>query len=185
MSAVSVLVGSLNPVKCDAVGEAFGHYFDEVVVEGISVASGVPEQPVGEQTLVGSRNRARRLRELAAAREAAYCVGIEGGIMQLGDRWFALGSMCVIDANGREAFGTSPLFELPGRVIEELRAGRELGAVIDALSGEPDSKRKGGAIGYFTRGVMDRRALYVAGLVVALVPLINARAYYGESNDGA
>lgn len=179
-TSVRVLVGSSNPVKAAAVEEAFGRYFEAVAVEGVEVESGVADQPLGVDTLLGARNRARALRRLDSEGRwaASYYVGIEGGVMQIERRWFALGCMCVVDRRGDEAFGTSPQFELPTSVIEQLHGGRELGEVIDALTGEQDSKRHGGAIGHFTRGVMDRKALYVAGLVVALVPFLNRDAYF-------
>lgn len=181
-----VLVGSTNPVKRAAVREAFGNFFDDLQVKGLSVSSGVSDQPVGEETFTGARNRALELRRMDrdSGAQATYYVGIEGGIMRLQERWLALGCMCILDRSGREALGTSPQFELPARVVQELLVGRELGEVIDAMSGERDSKCKGGAIGYFTRGVMDRKALYVSGLVAALVPFLNAEAYLeGESDE--
>jgi len=180
-----VWVGSSNPVKQAAAREAFGRYFDDLVVEGIAVPSGVPEQPVGEQTFTGAINRALRLRKRAgdSSADVGFCVGIEGGIVQTSGRWFALGCMCVIDASGRQGWGTSPQFQLPESVVDELLAGCELGAVIDRLTGQRDTKRRGGAIGHFTRGVMGRRDLYVGGLIAALVPLLNIEAYFGGGAD--
>ncbi len=178
--AVHVRVGSVNPVKAAAVEDAFAAYFARVTVEGVPVPSGVADQPVGDETMVGARNRARTLAARGDAAGVGYHVGIEGGIVQLADRWFALGCMCVLDHRSREGYGTSPLFELPAGVVERLRAGEELGAVIDEMTGDTDTKRKGGAIGHFTRGVMDRKALYRAGLVVALVPFVNEELYLAD-----
>ena len=178
---VWVTVGSTNPVKGAAVEDAFSAYFGAVRVQGAAVSSGVPEQPMGDETMRGARNRARALASLPEAREADYRVGIEGGLLHLGDRWFALGCMCVLDPEGREGRGTSPLFELPDGIVQRLRAGEELGPVIDEISGEPDSKRKGGAIGCFTRGIVTRRVLYRAGLLVALVPFLNPHLYYARA----
>lgn len=177
-----VLVGSTNPVKRGSVEEAFGLFFDAPVVRGIAVPSGVPDQPINDETLFGARNRARSLRAGPEAREVDYFVGIEGGIIEQAERVFAFGGMCVIDRHGREALGSSPYFELPPRVARQVLAGRELGLVMDEMTGQQDSKHRGGAIGHFTRGVMDRRALYVAGLVVTLVPFLNQTLYF---DDGA
>jgi inosine/xanthosine triphosphatase len=174
---VRILVASTNPVKIEATREAFASYYPEVSVDGIEVASQVPAQPVGAQTYEGARNRARTARQAAAPGSVAFCVGIEGGIVRVDDRWFALGWICIIDADGREAYGASPWFELPAAVIGEVLSGVELGAVMDRLTGSHDTKRRGGAIGHFTRGVVSRTDLYAAGLRVALVPVLNARIF--------
>ena len=113
------------------------------------------------------------------AGDVDYCVGIEGGIVRVEDRWFALGWMCIRDAEGTEAFGASPWFELPKSVTGELLEGVELGVVMDRVAGESDTKSRGGAIGHFTRGVVDRRELYAAGLRVALVPVLNREIFAG------
>lgn len=179
-----VLVGSLNPVKIGAAEDAFSRFFDGIEVQGLDVDSGVGDQPVGDDTLRGARGRATALAELDARRglDAAWFVGIEGGLVRLDDHWLACGAVCVRDRRGRCSTGTSPAFPLPQEVVEQLIEGRELGHVIDELSGDRGTKRRGGAIGHFTRGVMDRRELYVHGVVVALVPFLNERLYFGRSS---
>jgi inosine/xanthosine triphosphatase len=109
---------------------------------------------------------------------AEYFVGIEGGVGQRYQRWFAFGGMCIIDSHGRKAFGTSPQFELPQKVVEQLVEGKELGDVIDEFTNVKNSKHKFGAIGYFTNGVMNRTDLYVYGLITALVPFLNEKLYF-------
>ena len=167
MPAMKVLVGSMNPVKRVSVEEAFGLFFDTPVVQCVAVPSGVPDQPIDDETLVGARNRARTLRVAPEAGEADFFVGIEGGVDEQVGRVFAFG-------------GSSPRFELPPGVARQVLAGRELGLVMDEMTGQQNSKHKGGAIGHFTRGVMDRRALYVAGLVVTLVPFLNRSLYFSD-----
>jgi inosine/xanthosine triphosphatase len=178
--AMKVLVGSMNPVKRVSVEEAFGLFFDTPVVQCVAVPSGVPDQPIDDETLVGARNRARTLRVAPEAGEADFFVGIEGGVVEQVGRVFAFGGICVVDRHGREALGSSPRFELPPGVARQVLAGRELGLVMDEMTGQQNSKHKGGAIGHFTRGVMDRRALYVAGLVVTLVPFLNRSLYFSD-----
>lgn len=176
---MKILVGSQNPVKIEAVREAFAQYFDHVEVIGREVDSKVPAQPVNEDTFTGAENRVLALRDLNAAEKlgADFFAGIEGGIIQLYGRWFAFGCMAIGDRQERLDFGTSPLFELPEAIIQELLAGKELGHVIDHLAADHNTKQKGGAIGFLTQGVMDRKALYVQGLIVALVPFVNESLY--------
>ncbi len=180
LKEIVVLVGSENPVKIEATKEAFEKYFENVRVMGIKVNSGVPDQPVNHQTFEGARNRALRLMEISKKQgiDADFFVGIEGGIIQLLSKWFAFGGMCIIDKHGKLGYGTSPLFELPDKVTEHLLNGVELGHVMDKLTGEENTKQKQGAVGIFTKGIMDRKSFYVNGLVVALIPFLNDELYF-------
>jgi len=179
---MKILVGSKNPVKINSAKEAFEKFFDTVETLGIDVSSGVPDQPVNGDTFTGAKNRAVKLREINEREDlhADYFVGIEGGISNEYGRWFAFGGMCIIDRDGREAYGTSPQFELPAQIIEELLAGKELGLIMDEIQNDSNTKQKGGAISFFTRGVMSRRELYLSGLITALVPLINKEIYFKD-----
>ena len=175
-----VLVGSCNPVKADAARVAFSRYFEDVESVTAPAESGVSDQPIGDETFRGARNRARALaiRNRDDGLGARFCVGIEGGVREQAGRWFAFGCMCIVDEEGRTGFGTSPWFELPAPVVESLLAGDELGDVIDRITGQSGSKQKGGAIEFFTRGAIDRRDLYVQGLLVAIAPFLRPGFYF-------
>ncbi len=177
---MKILVGSKNPVKVASVEEAFQNYFQEVEVIGMEVESGVSHQPVGEETFAGAKNRALALKQINLEQKlnAAFFVGIEGGIIQLYEKWFAFGCMCVVDKEGNVGFGSSPQFELPSKVVEKLLSGIELGVVMDEIQNEENTKQKHGAIGYFTNGVMNRKELYIEGLKVAVVPFLHKEMYF-------
>lgn len=177
---MKVLVGSQNPVKIESVKEAFLKYFEDVEVIGIKVDSKVPSQPVNNQTFEGARNRALELKKINQEKNigAKFFVGIEGGIIEIFSRWFAFGGMCIIDDGGRVGFGTSPHFELPDDIAKKLLSGVELGDVGDSLAGEHNTKQKSGTIGILTKGVMDRKAIYTQGLIMALVPFVNENLYF-------
>jgi inosine/xanthosine triphosphatase len=175
-----VLVGSANPVKIAAVRDVFEPHFPGVEVEGIEALSGVPAQPVGDETFTGAENRAQALLSLNAegALGAEFCVGLEGGIAQYHTRWFAFGAICVADTTGRLGFGVSPLFELPSGVVDDLLGGYELGHVMDRLAGEHNTKQRGGAVGILTGGRITRRELYAQGVAMALIPFLNKEMYF-------
>ena len=168
-------------MKLEATKDAFSAYFDVVDVVGIGVNSKVSNQPIEDETFVGARNRALELSRINEEQylKAEFFVGIEGGIRKLFDRWFTFGVTCIVDDAGRVGYGTSPFFELPLDITEMLLDGIELGEGMDNLMQEENTKEKQGAAGYFTKGVMDRRRYYVAGLTVALIPFLNKELYFG------
>ncbi len=179
---IKVLVGSKNPVKIDAVKEAFLKYFSDVEVTGIPADSKVAAQPVGDETFAGAKNRAAELQKINVKNNlhADYFIGIEGGIAKFFNQWFALGLMCIIDKEGKTGFGASPLFELPESVTEELLKGVELGDVMDRITGDHNTKQKEGAIGYFTNGIMNRKELYVQGLITAFIPFLHEELFFNK-----
>lgn len=179
---MKVLIGSRNRVKMEATKEAFSEYFDKVEVVGIEVNSKVSNQPIEDETFEGAENRAFALKTINEERNfnAKFFVGIEGGLKRLFERWFVFGVMCIMDDKGRIGYGTSPFFELPSHISKELLGGKgvELSDVMDTLIGEKNTKENQGAVGYFTKGVMDRKRYYVDGLIVALIPFLNTDMYF-------
>ena len=177
---MKILVGSKNPVKIDSVKEAFANYFNEIDVVGVDVDSEVSVQPVNDETFTGALNRAMKLRELNRLQNlgAEYFVGIEGGIAEQFDKWFAFGCMCVVNKEGLTGYGLSPHFELPPAVVEKLLRGIELGNVMDEIMNQRNTKQKHGAIGFFTNGVMSRKELYIEGLKVAVIPFLHKEIYF-------
>ena len=178
---MKVLVGSENPVKIEAAKEVFSKYFNRLSVTGVKVSSKVSGQPIDEETFKGARNRALELKKLSEKSnlKADFFVGIEGGITKLySKRWFASGVVCVIDKEGRIGYGLSPCFELPDIFIDKLLSGSELGEVMEQISGKDKIKQKEGAIGILSKGMMDRKALYINSLIAALVPFINKEIYF-------
>lgn len=177
---MKVLVGSTNPVKIEAVKEAFSKYFGDLEVVGMKVDSKVRSQPVDDETFDGAKNRATALKKINDERGlgAKFFVGIEGGMAKSYSRWLTFGGMCVMDDRGRMGFGTSPQFELPESIVPRLLAGTELGDVMDEITGGHNTKQKSGAIGFFTKNAIDRKSAYVHGLVAALVPFINEELYF-------
>lgn len=180
---MKILVGSKNPVKLEAVKESFEKYFNDIEVLGFDVDSNVPAQPVNDETFIGAEHRAKELINLNKSEKlnADFFVGIEGGIIKQHGRWFAFGAMCIIDRNWKKSFGTSAHFELPPTVTEKLLSGEELGYVMDKIMREENTKQKGGAIAFFTNGEMNRKELYIPGLISALVPFNHTAMYFDDT----
>lgn len=175
-----IYVGSKNPVKKTAVKEAFGHYFHGAEIISVDAPSGVSDQPFNRDTFTGAENRARFLySQFSGSSEPGdYYTAVEGGVIELYGGWYALGCACIIDSEGRKGYGTSSWFPLPDIVITALKSGEELGHVIDRLAGEHNSKHRGGAIGYLTKGVIPRKDLYVPAVISALIPFNNPEDFF-------
>ncbi len=166
-----VTVGSTNPVKVAAVRAVFERVAPNAAVDGIAVASSVPDQPVGDdETIRGARSRARAACD---ATGAELGVGIEGGIVEMGDgamrtcAWAAIAA-----ADGREGVGGSLAMPLPDAVARAVRDGLELGHAMDRLTGEHDTKRGAGAVGILTAGLVDRQRAYEVLVTYALAPFL-------------
>ena len=166
-----VAVGSLNPVKIGAVRSVIARVAPSARVEGVAAASGVPDQPWGDdETIRGASARARAARE---ALDADWGVGIEGGVVANADgsvrtcAWAAVASR-----GGRFGVGGSLSIELPDSVAQLVRSGLELGHAMDAVTGERDVKRGVGAVGILTRGLVTRAEAYEVIVAYAMAPLL-------------
>ena len=170
---MKVLVGSTNPTKIESVRVAFSKYFDDVVVKGIAVESSVADQPFGEETFLGAKNRAESLK----SEDAVFYVGTEAGIFSFSGKSFNIAVTCIINKKGDVGYGTTPAFPLPAVVMKEIAAGHVLGGVADLLTGTEQVARKGGIIGHLTKGVMERTEYNVHSITMALIPFVNKDIY--------
>ncbi len=162
-----IAVGSRNPVKIRAVQAVVRQIWPAAEVVGVSVPSGVDVQPRTEaQTRLGALNRARAAR---LAVDADLGVGLEGGVEELRGRLYLVNSVVAVDRDGQQGEGGGVRMELPPAFRASLDAGRELGDLIDAASGQLNTKQKDGAIGLLTAGLADRQQSFEQALTYALV----------------
>ena len=191
-----IVVGSKNPVKVGAVQEAFAKYYSECEVVGVEVASGVSSQPMSErETMNGARSRAYAA--LESDKEAEYGVGLEGGVTELDPtspnwsgmrggkgRLFECAWVCIVKKSQipnppilklekNEGLGGGLYFELPTKIAAKIKAGGELGPIMNELSGEDNVKQKMGAIGIFSKGQLDRKQAYVQIVISALIKFVS------------
>ena len=166
-----VAAGTTNPAKLKPVQTVFGQVFAGAQVRGISVPSGVREQPIGEEeTFLGAVNRAQAA--LAGVPGAAWGVGLEGGVrFDLRGCWL-FGAVAVVSGARLEVGRTAEL-KLPPQVAARIGAGEELGPVRDALTGEQNTKQKAGTVGFLTNGLLSRADVWQMGLTLALAPFMN------------
>lgn len=167
----AVALGSTSPAKRRAVeaalAELYGH---PVAVTTTAAASGVPDQPWGEEeTRRGALERALGALELAPA--AALGLGIEAGVSEEpGWPLWTFAWVVALDRHGRRGAARSATFGVPEALAAGVRAGQELGDALDATYGLVRAKDGPGAVGVLTSGLLDRPELYRTAVILALVP---------------
>lgn len=167
-----IAVGSTNPVKIEAVKEAFSIYFKNIKAIGIETDSKVSAMPYGDREAIsGAINRAKGALKTG---EADFGVGLEGAYRRVGkygyfeSPWFA-----IINKKGIVSLSGGGGFLIPENIVKEIKKGKELGEIMDKITGVANSKQKMGAIGFFTRGVIDRKHYYRDYIIMALIKFIN------------
>ena len=168
---MKVVVASLNPVKVEAVKEAFRVQFPGIETELIplSVSSGVRDQPMSDdETRRGAVNRVAGAK--AVHPDADFWVGLEGGLDFFDDRLMAFAWMVIAASDDRVSETRSVTLPLPPEVQALVSDGLELGEANDRVFSTLNSKQGGGAFGLLTDGLMTREGIYTQTLILALIP---------------
>ena len=172
-----IVVASHNPVKIEAVKRGFERLFPdtEIAIEGVSVDSGVSDQPMSdEETRTGAHNRAANAREKIP--NADFWFGVEGGIERHND---GMQSFAWIAACSDGQFGESrtTTFQLPPEVVKLVEEGLELGDADDKVFGKTNSKQENGAVGLLTHNAITRTLLYEQAVCLALIPFVRPELF--------
>lgn len=171
---MEIVVASRNPVKIDAVRQAFSGQFPSASLELVSVdvESGVSKQPdTDQETLRGARYRVEQSRRVRP--DADFWVGLEGGIESIDEQLMAFAWMVVRGRNGKIGEARSVTLPLPPAVKELVDSGLELGEANDRVFSTSNSKQGGGAFGLLTEGRYTREFIYSQTLIFALIPFVN------------
>lgn len=172
-----VIVGSKNPVKLDCTSEAFSMAFSkEFLVNGVSAASLVSDQPIGDaETFLGAINRVNNAK--IAFPEADYWIGIEGGIANDEFGMNAFAWIYIEDKSGLSGKAKTGTFYLPKGIEKLINTGLELGQADDQFFDKENSKQQGGSVGILTHGVIDRKAYYTQAIILSLIPFLNKNIF--------
>ncbi|MFB6251169.1 MAG: inosine/xanthosine triphosphatase [Halobellus sp.] len=164
-------VGSGNPVK----REATTRVFPDATAVAEPVASGISEQPTGnDETRTGALNRAEAVLDVDS--EYDLGVGIEGGVADIEDDATAemfLVMWAAVSDGKRRGVGAGPSLPLPSSIATRVRAGEELGPVMDDTLGESDVAKNQGAAGAFTDGKLTRTDALAAAVTAAASPFLS------------
>ena len=170
MMKITIAVGSTNPVKLAAVKAILGTAFPAAIFLPVTVSSGVPEQPWGdEQTRAGAFNRATRAIEQT---EANYGVGLEGGVIKTSAGLMTCAWCAIVDKTGKVGYGGGVHMLLPLPVANAIRQHGELGPAMDILVNEHNTKQGRGAVGILTNGLSSRQAAYEQLVAMAAAPFV-------------
>jgi inosine/xanthosine triphosphatase len=162
--AMDIAVGSLNPVKIEAVRTIMERVFGNVRIIPAEVDSGVPEQPFGDDTRKGAVNRAK-----AALGDHSLSVGIEAGVFEMYGNLYDVQHCAVIDRNGTITTGMSSGFRYPDKIADMVRNGMSVGKAMAAVYAMSMGE---GAIGVLSKGLLDRKTLTEQSITAAMIPRI-------------
>lgn len=179
---MKIVVASTNPVKCNAALAGFERMFPGKTfeVEGVSVGSGVSDQPLSDdETYTGAFNRAMNAK--AAQPDADYWVGLEGGIETKGADMESFAWIVVVGKSDIVGRGKTGVLFLPPRVAELIHQGKELGEADDIVFQQTNSKQSNGAVGLLTGDVLTRESVYTEAVIFALIPHRNPQFYTAGS----
>ena len=180
---ILIAVGSMNPVKVQAVRDGAMPMLGEVNVVGVNVESGVSAQPFGDEEMIaGATQRARAA--LHAQADAIYGVGLEGGCSELREGLFASAWCVVVDRADNTGLASTGHFQLPPRVAELVRGGMELGHADDIVFGRSNSKQQEGSIGLLTHGKFTRAQFYASAVMMAFIRFVNSPLFPSPSGRG-
>ncbi len=172
---IKVAVGSKNPIKLKATENIFERVFGDVEI--ISCEVDTSSQPFDEEVL---DNAIKRAKDALNKTDSDFGVGIEAGLIKnsrantgyVDIQWCA-----VIDKEENISVGSSPGFEIPKKVVNEILKGREMEDVMEKISGIDKIGEKEGAVGFLSKGLIDRLSLTEQCVLMAIVPIISESLY--------
>lgn len=148
------------------------------------VETSVPAMPLTDwQLMQGARERALAARDSLRSRrlEADIYVGLEGGFhsVSIEGEWhtFLRGWAYATDGE-HSSFGAAPSISVPPDIVQNVVQGRrELGTVIDEVTGGRDIRSKQGAWGVLSRDLVTRSMSFELALIAAFAPFYNPKLY--------
>ena len=172
---MKILVASKNDAKINGAKIAFENFFSDVETDGVSVESGVSEQPVNNEIYLGAKNRVLNLVKYAKQNnvKADYFVALESGLTNGLADWQNI-TICVIcDNYNNFSFGTSAGFPIPEKFIDEIKE-KSLSTFMAEQFNKNKAEKVNGGISFLTKGILHRQDLCVQAVVMALTQFVNA-----------
>lgn len=149
---MKIIIGSKNPTKIKAVENIFLN--TEII--SLDVPSQVSVQPFSdEETMNGAINRAKQ-----CASYDAVGIGLEGGVMHIDDKLYLCNWGALATSEGKVYVASGARIPLPNEIDVQLKAGFELGDLMDIYSEKQGVRNKEGAVGIFTKEFVTRHEMF-------------------------
>jgi inosine/xanthosine triphosphatase len=173
---IEVSLGSRNKNKLNATQHVFYRVFGQNNVKPVKFKTSVSEQPFGEDTVKGAVYRAMKALEKGGG---DFGVGIEAGLFRAPHtrNYYDVQYCAIVDKMGRVTIGHGSGFSYPKPVIVEVRKGATVSEAMQKLTGIKKIGEKMGAIGYLSKGKLDRERLTEQAVFMALLPRIRKELY--------
>lgn len=157
MKTIRAAIASKNQAKINAVSTAL----EELGIEGHLISqeapSGVAEQPrTIEETRRGAINRAKAI----ISQPLDMAIGLEGGVYELDGEMYLCNWGALATNSGMLYTAAGAQIPLPRAIADQLRAGRELGPVMDEYVKETGTRLHKGAVGILTAGAVKRDEMF-------------------------
>ena len=187
---MKIALGTTRALKIDAVrvaamrvAEIDSGWCDAEIIS-MSVETDSPAMPITDQELlIGAKSRAEAVRKLLEQenKTAHLYVGLEGGFHTIeleNQRYTFLRGWAFVTNGSRGNFGASPSIPVPDSIVKRvIEDNRELGEIIDEVSGEIDVRSRQGSWGVFSRDLLARSTSFELALIAAFAPFYNAKLY--------
>ncbi|MCM3714982.1 DUF84 family protein [Halalkalibacter oceani] len=153
---MKVAVGTKNPAKVHAVKDTLIR--ETIHIASVDVPSNVASQPFSdEETMTGALNRAKAAAEQTGA---VLGFGLEGGVVRTVAGLMLCNWGALYHEDGRHWIAGGARLPLPDEVAKRLEQGEELGIIMSSITGDEAVRKKEGAIGIYTSGLVSRKEMF-------------------------
>ncbi len=171
---MKIRVGSINPIKIEAVQEILKEYphLKDADISGVDVSSDVANQPKSiDETVQGAMNRAK-----GAFQNCEYGIGLESGLMVVPNTksGFMDVTVCAIFDGNEYHLGLSSAWEAPKQVMHHiLHEGLDMSQAANkaGFTNDPSIGSAQGLIGIMTKGRLTRKGYTKEAIRTALIHL--------------
>lgn len=154
---MKIAIGTTNKAKVEAVEAIAQHYFKNASFSHVKAASEVADQPIGnEETRAGAINRAQNA---MVQTNAQLSFGLEGGVVEIADAMYICNWGALTVADGTILTRGAQII-LPKEIAQEIKAGGELGPIMEQYTKRQDIRQGMGAVGIFTQGLVSRQVMF-------------------------
>jgi len=176
---MKVIIGSISPVKEEAVKRGFKLLFPETNFnfECVKTNSGVSDQPMSNDEMrTGALGRVKHAQELSPG--ADFYVGLEGGAEEMYGELYNYGWVIIESANKKQGCGRTLSYALPTEVRHlMIHEGMEQSHAVDKVFAKSETKMGTGTIGPLTKDSITYTDWYTPAVVAALIPFLNKDLY--------